>query len=164
MSRENILVGAAEVFVDGVNVGWTEGGVEVEKSFDVYEKEVDQKHDAVDLVATKTTLTVKTQLAEATLENLKRAWNEMSTITDDPTKRTLGIGIQETFPEHTLEFRGKAPTGNQRVYKVWRAFQVGASAHGLRKADKVVFPVEFRCLPDLDKPETEQYGQVIDYK
>jgi len=159
--RTNILVGPAEVFVDGVSVGWTEGGVEIEKSVDIFEKEVDQHFDALDIVATKWTLTVRTAFAEATLENLKIAWNETSTIQAGPPKR-LGIGLQQEIPEHQLEFVGPGPNGTNRRYRFWRAKLVGSSGHAYKKDDKVIFPVEFRILPDETRTEDERYGEVLD--
>ena len=164
VNKINILVGLGTVAVDGIDLGGTEGGVSVEKAIETYEKEVDQLLDATDIVPTKFTVHVETQLAEATLANLKLAWNEKAAITEDATKRTLHIGLRQDLPEHVLVFKGRSPEGRDRTYTVWRAVQAEASAHALQKGEKVVFPVKFRCLPDLSRPLEEQYGIVEDSK
>jgi len=164
VNRMNILVGIGTVAVDGIDIGGTEGGVTVEKAVEVYEKEVDQLLDATDIVPTKWTLHAETQLAEATLANLKLAWNEKAAITEDANKRSLPIGLRQDFPEHVLVFKGKSPEGKDRTYTVWRAIQAEASSHALQKGEKVVFPVKFRCLPDMARSLEEQYGLVEDAK
>ncbi len=92
---QNILVGIGSFFIDGVDLGGTMGGVTIEKTLDVYEKEVDQLLDACGLVPTKYTVNVTTSLEEGTLANLKIAWNEGSSIDFPiPTNRRLKIGYQ----------------------------------------------------------------------
>lgn len=168
MAREckNILHGIAQAFLDGTDVGYTEGGVEVEKGMDTFDKLVDQELDACDIAVTQYTMVVRTSFAEAILENIKRAWNEASAIittTGPPLYRTLKLGIQQEIPEHTLKFVGYSPEKLNREYNFRRAKQITTSAHTLQKGDKVVIPVEFRCLPDFTKPAAEQYGWVDDF-
>jgi len=162
----NILHGIASVSVDGSDVGYTEGGVEIEKGFEVFEKLVDQELDACDIVPTQYTMIARTQFAEATLENLKIAWNEPSSIVTTvgpPSFRTLNLGYQQTIPEHELIFIGYSPAGLQRKFTLWRAKSIDSSAMSLQKTEKVVIPVTFRCLPDVSKIEAERYGKVDDY-
>jgi len=169
MSREckNILHGISSVFIDGSQVGYTEGGVEVEKGMDTFEKLVDQELDACDIAVTQYTMIVRTSFAEATLENIKIAWNEPAAITTTvgpPKYRTLKLGYQQELPEHTLKFVGYSPEKLKREYNFHRAKQIATSAHTLQKGDKIVIPVEFRCLPDFDKPLDKRYGWVDDYE
>ena len=169
MPREckNILHGISQVFVDGTEIGYTEGGVEVEKGMDTFEKLVDQELDACDIAVTQYTMVVRTSFAEATLENIKRAWNEPSTITTTtgpPLYRTLKLGYQQELPEHTLKFIGYSPEKQNREYNFRRAKQIASSAHTLQKGDKIVVPVEFRCLPDFSKDTEERYGWIDDYE
>lgn len=163
----NILHGIAQVLLDGSDVGYTEGGVEVEKTMDTFEKEVDQELDACDIAVTKYTMVVRTSLAEDTLENIKRAWNESSgivTVTGPPKYRELKFGIQQEIPEHELTFIGYSPDKLQRKYVYYRAKQISSSAKTLQKGDKTMIPVEFRCLPDFDKPAGEEYGYCQDFE
>ena len=162
----NILHGISTVFLDGSDVGYTEGGVEVEKTMDTFEKLVDQELDACDIAVTQYSVLVRTSFAEDTLENIKRAWNEPSSITTTtgpPKFRTLKFGYQQEIPEHELKFIGYSPDGLNREYVFYRAKQMSSSAKTLQKTDKAVIPVEFRCLPDFDKIPAEGYGYVKDY-
>lgn len=59
---------------DWRNVGYTTDGVEVTYSPDYGEVEVDQLLDTAKMFKQKMTVTVKTSLAEATLENLELVW------------------------------------------------------------------------------------------
>lgn len=163
---KNILHGIALVLLDGADVGYTEGGVEVEKTMEIFEKEVDQELDACDVAVTKYTMVVRTTFAEDTLENIKRAWNESSTITTvtgPPAYRELKFGVQQEIPEHELIFIGYSPDKLQRKYVFYRAKRITASAKSLKKGEKTVIPVEFRCLADFTKPAGEEYGYVKDY-
>jgi len=159
----NILVGIGVVAVDGNDIGGTLGGVSVEKTVDIYEKEVDQLLDACGLVPTKWTVTVTTNFAEGTLANLKIAWNEGYTI-DFPiaTERRLKLGYQQVLPEHTLEFHGLSPEGLDRQADYYRAIQASASAAMYGKGETLQFPVGFRCLPDFTLPLNEVYGMLVD--
>jgi len=161
--RRNILHGITQVQVDGADVGYTEGGVEIEKTLDTFEKEVDQELDATDICPTKYSMIVRTSFAEITLANIKRVWNENASIVTVPgVSDTLALGYQQTIPEHQLKFIGTAPSGFSRTYTLWRAKQISSSAHSLQKGEKAVIPVEFRCLPDFDKSTDERYGQIVD--
>jgi len=161
---QNVLVGIGEFILDGNDLGATSGGVNVEKTVDIFEKEVDQLLDACGLVPTKWTVTVTTNLAEATLANLKIAWNEPGAISF-PTANTrrLPVGYTQQLPEHTLEFRGVSPEGYDRAAHFRRAIQSAASAWMVGKGEMTMFPVSFRCLPDEAFALEEIYGEIIDY-
>jgi hypothetical protein len=165
VDSKNIISGPCRSFKLGEReVGGTEEGVEVEFGQEFEEHAVDESTDAIMLEPTSTQMIIKTSFAEATLENLKVAWNQASAIVADPTAKTetLNIGINAPVIEYPLEFIGPGPAGKERTYKVHRAIQMSASSHSVRKGNKVVFPVEFRVLPKTDLPENQQYGSVTD--
>ena len=72
-NKANVLVGAATIYVDDNNLGWTSGGLTIEHSADFYNVEVDQEPNPVKSFRVKETFKIKTNLAENTLENLKIA-------------------------------------------------------------------------------------------
>lgn len=163
VTRANVLVGIGTFSVDGTDVGSTAGGVTIEKVQDVYEKKVDQKLDALALYPTSSKMTVKTNISEATLENLKTVWNESTTVTSSGTSRHLDGGIVTALTERALSFNGKSPEGFNRTYAFHKAVVVGASQHAIKKDDMVVYPVEFRIVPDFTKTAGEEYYTVTDY-
>jgi hypothetical protein len=156
ISKANILVGVKNFYLDGVDLGATVGGVEVTKALEVTEKEVDQLLDATDLVPKKYMVTVKTELAEATLANLKKVWNEAAA--PEQAGRVQPIGLSQELPEYELKFTGPDPAGDTRTYIFFRAIAVEAGAQQLKKDGQTVFPVTFRCLPDLDVDLDHCYG------
>jgi hypothetical protein len=76
------------------NVGYTSDGVEVTYSPDYGEVEVDQLLDTAKMFKQKMTVTVKTSLTEATLENLVLVWAQ------GPSSRRYG-GAVGTAPDPT---------------------------------------------------------------
>lgn len=159
----NVLHGISTISLDGSDLGYTEAGVSMEKGIDMFEKEVDQELDALDIMPTKWTITVRTQLAEVTLNNLYLVWNETAGPTTVPgVTRTQLLGVQQTIPEHILVFVGTCPEGNARTYTLNRAKSIEASEHTLQKGDKIVFPVAFRCLLDFTLARDRGYGTIVD--
>jgi len=80
------------------NVGYTSEGVEVTYSPDYGEVEVDQLLDTAKMFKQKMTVTVKTSLTEATLENLVLVWAQ------SPASRRYG-GAVGTAPDATGQER-----------------------------------------------------------
>jgi hypothetical protein len=160
--RGNILVGIGSFSIDSVPVGGTMDGVEVEKTTDYYDKEVDQVLDAVDSVPTKVTMIVRTTLAEATMAHLQKVWNEKLAVQEAGGIRTMFLGIGDVTQEHQIAFTGQGVNGATRTYTFFRARFNGSSAHSIKKDDKVLFPVEFRILPDCTKDLGKQYGTIVE--
>ena len=159
----NVLHGIASFAVDGVDVGYTSDGVEYEKSVDTFEKIVDQEYDALDVIPTQWTIHVNTQFAEATLQNVYIAWNEVNAPVVVPgDTRTLDIGLTQEIAEHKIIFIGKCPEGNARTFTLYRAKIADAVAMSLKKDEQTVVPVSFRCLPDFSKAEASFYGNFVD--
>ena len=160
--RRNIVVGAGTLKVDGVEVGFTEGGVTLTKEGEPYDVTADQEVGVLDVKEISQEYTVETNLLEATLENLKIVWGIESPIETPSGKRVLSFGglsgPNSYPPEHTLEFNGIGPEKKPRKYVVYRAVSVGESAHSYLKGEKTVIPVTFRCLVDTDKPRGRRVG------
>lgn len=162
------------------SAGFTTEGIEVEYTPEFTDVEVDQLLDAAQIYKTRQSFTVRTTLAEATLENLQIVWAmpkealvRYSTHSTDfegnelvAGDEMLGIGggsLGEYPVERSLAFVGNAPRKpgykTERIYHVRRVLQTEASSHGLRRAESTVFPVSFRCMPDPNHPGND-YGFV----
>lgn len=171
---------------DWRDVGFTTNGVEYTYTPNYGEVEVDQLLDAARLFKQKVTATVKTEFAEATLENLLVVWAQSAgslrtgdgtTIKEFNTPATniptgdvlLGVeaGALGAEPiERQLVFVGPSPRavvgGNtrERVYHLRRVVSVDASTHGLKRNDSTRFPVSFRILPA--EVSGAEYGTIRD--
>lgn len=151
------------------SAGFTTEGIEVEYTPEFTDVEVDQLLDAAQIYKTRQSFSVRTTLAEATLENLQIVWampkealvkySTHSTGFDGEDlvegDQLLGIGggsLGEYPVERSLAFIGNAPRRpgykTERIYHIRRVLQTEASSHGLRRGESTVFPVSFRCMPD----------------
>jgi len=167
-NSQNVLVGLSTLKIDGISVGYTSGGVTISLATDRTDKEVDQSFAAVGIIKVRESFTLKTNLAEATLDNLRLIWEQVASIVTTPAgigvppKRKLKWGQAPSIIEHTLEFIGKSPEGYSRSFSVFKAviFEVGDLPH--QKDAITTIPVTFRILPDVSLPAGQEYGEIID--
>lgn len=154
---------------DWFSAGFTTEGVEVEYTPEFTDVEVDQLLDAAQIYKTRQSFSVRTTLAEATLENLQIVWAmpkealvkyathstgfDGETLVEGDSLLGIAGGSLGEYPvERSLAFVGNAPRKpgyrTERVYHIRRVLQTEASSHGLRRGESTTFPVSFRCMPD----------------
>ena len=178
-------------------VGFTSTGLEISYEPNYGEVMVDQLLDAARLFKQTLKVMLKTELVEATLENLTLSWGQMdsyyvnntgSTIANVSTLASgtpvsaetgatlnMAAGALGDAPvERTLIAVGNAPAtikgtattkrNKERVYVARRVVSIDTTAHGLKRDNATVFPVNFRCLPDDSNTAYAgaEYGVVID--
>ena len=111
-SADNVKLGVCNVLFDGVDLGYTKGGVEVEVQTTTHEVTVDQ-HGSTPLaeLITGRTVTANVPLAETTLENLVAIMPGARLITDGvratgsvTLNSNPSIGDSVTFAGFTFEF------------------------------------------------------------
>ena len=121
---------------------------------------------------------LKTEFAEASLENLFVVMNQTSGYNTDNAKKESGTNIQGvqnaveiqggTLGDYPVERSlvavgpGPRPTSgnNERVYYAARAMSMDASSHGLKRDSGTFFPVSFRLLPVAST--SNAYGKIVD--
>lgn len=141
------------------HVGATVDGVEVAFEPDYVDINVDQLKDAAKIFQNGYRVTVRTQLAEATLQNLKVAWGLRDS---DLSGQQLNIPISpDDATERKLLITGKNPAGFERKYFGRRAISAEASSHTLRRGEATLYPVAFRLLADPNYSGSE-YGFIQD--
>lgn len=152
------LTGSAR---DPYHVGATIDGVEVAYEPDYTDIVVDQLKDAAIIFQNGYRVTVRTQLAEATLNNLMLAWGMRDSDLVNAGKR-LNMPVPPDEPrERKLLIVGRNPQDFDRKYFGRRAIVAETSSHTLRRAEATVFPVAFRLLGDPNYPGSE-YGYIED--
>lgn len=158
------------------DVGGTTDGVEVSYEPDFGEVVIDQALDSVKMFKQAMRFSVRTTLAEATLENLLLVWAQSGAPVTSGTTQKVAVAageLGEDPVERSLLFVGKAPRGldgtrRERVYHVRRALQVESSAHSLARADATTLPVSFRCMAESgptftgDTDTSNRYADIID--
>jgi hypothetical protein len=166
-NKANVLVGAATIYVDDNNLGWTSGGLTIEHSADFYNVEVDQEPNPVKSFRVKETFKIKTNLAENTLENLKIAWGIDSSIDLTTTagyRRLAFGGSVADAPEHTLDVYGNAPgtPSRQRRIHFYRVVAVEFGNLVVEKGKEQVIPVTFEAYIDSTQSNGKQIGYIED--
>ena len=161
-TTDNVIIGVGELSVAGTGLGYTNGGVQVVKNSELMDKNVDQAFSPIGVHKVSETYEVKTNLAEATLANLKIVWDQSESVSESSPSRTLSWGIKTSVTEAALEFKGKSPEGYDRTYTVYKAvvWESGEVVHA--KDALTLYPVTFRVLPDIDYGAGKEYGQVVD--
>lgn len=186
---DNIIVGSGDLYIasptdayypgfdlltqptmqtNGSHMGATMEGVEVAYEPDYTDIMVDQLKDAAVIYQNGFRVTVRTNLAEATLTNLKLAWGlPESAYSTGAGFQQLNITIPNDEPvERKLVIWGRSPastgtTLKRRKYYCRRAVSVDASGHALKRAEATMFPVSFRILAD-PVYSLAQYGYIYD--
>jgi len=177
-------------------VGFTSTGLEISYEPNYGEVMVDQLLDAARLFKQTLKVMLKTELVEATLENLTLSWGQMDSYyvaqsgsianvttlasgtpvnTDTGATLNMAAGALGDAPvERTIIAVGNAPAtikgtattrrNKERVYVARRVVSIDTTAHGLKRDNATVFPVNFRCLPDDSNSAYagSEYGVVID--
>jgi len=165
----NILVGEGTLSVgtaigNVVDVGATQDGVEISWEPDMVDIEIDQYGDAARVVQSMTKVSVRTTVAEGTLENLRVSWGYPSSAV---AGGVFSVGLHGVYPEeHVIQIVGNAPGStatvtNSRTYVCNRAIQYSSSGHSLKRSENVAIPLDFRILPDATQTGAE-YGTITD--
>lgn len=164
-------IAAMDAFTD---LGATQNGVEISWEPDMVDIEIDQFGDAARIIQSKVKVTVKTTMAEATLNNLALAWNydsvgatDVVVNNDGASTKTFLFGAQTVFPyEKSLVIQGYAPgttAGSTKTRKFYtkRAISMESTSLTMKRAEASVFAVGFRILPKVEDTGYE-YGKIID--
>lgn len=143
--------------------GATQEGVELAYAPEYGEVEVDQLGDAAVMFFQTASVTLNTQLAEATLENLIFAWGFQDSFL---TGEKFSIGIPDQTPtERSIAVVGKGASVSgdaaERLYVGWRALSVEGSSLAMRRSENTSYQVSIRLLAD-PKHTGEEYGLILD--
>lgn len=111
-STENVKLGVCNVIFDGVDLGFTKGGVEVEVQTQTYEVKIDQFGETpISELVTGRSVSATVPMAETTLENLIKIMPG-STLVSDGVKATGTITLSTASPVDgdTVTIAGKVFT------------------------------------------------------
>jgi hypothetical protein len=170
VTQGNIVVGLGEGTVklgaygavEGscVDVGATEGGVEISMPREYYEKMCDQTLGVIDFVKTSEKCTIKVSLAESTLANHAKAMDYNDSVA--VAAGVLSFGGNADVNYLTIFLNVVGPTGGTRQYHFWKCVCTSASTHSYKKNDKTIVECEFGVIQDLTKTADQQFGTVTD--
>lgn len=153
----NIVHGPAAVLVDGVNVGYTTGGVTLRYAKELLRVPADQASGDVVIKVTKESMFVTTTLLESTVANIAMA---MGCSASTASSADFGSG-SPTLTEHTVSIVGVGPNDCVRTFTFYRAMQVEdvEVAIGSREAvNEINFALELLKDPTHDN----KFGAFVD--
>lgn len=107
---KNVKLGVCKVFFDGIDLGYTQGGVEVSVATETHSVEVDQfGKTSINEIIMGRNVMVKCPLAETTLDNMVRTMPGATLVTAGGVKATGSITITVTAPTNsqTILVNGK---------------------------------------------------------
>lgn len=149
------LFGAAEPAASAIatapssawtDLGGTTDGVTITINQEYTEYEVDQIVDIPGRALTKREITISTNLAEATLDNLALTMNNLSTVSTGADASTLVPAFDTSATQPTyfaLLFDGYAPSGKRRRVVLRRALSVDNTEFAYKKDEQSVYTVTF---------------------
>jgi hypothetical protein len=155
------------------NVGFTNNGLQITYNPTYDSVTVDQLLDTAKLFKSAMEVMIATEMSEGTLENVLVVFGQQSSTlvsagSGTSATDTLGLdagALGEAPTERQLIAVGQAPTSEatatERIYYARRVLSVQQSQFSLARTTPTTFPVTFRLLPDVNKPN-EEYGKIID--
>lgn len=153
----NVKLGVCSITYDGVDLGYTKGGVEVEVTTDTHKVTIDQFGESiVNEYITKRDIIVKTPLAETTLDNLVAIMPGATLVVDsvDSNKKRVdvanGVGtnlltIAKQLILHPIEL---AAGDTSEDLTVPLAGTAGAMNYAYKHDEERVFNTQFTGYPD----------------
>lgn len=127
------------------DLGGTDGGVTLTVGQTYTPMTVDQIAMAVDARLTDEVISVATNLAEATLDNLRRVRNATPDATGE--YEFGGSLITNSSPNFSaILLRGQAPEGGPRLVVIRRTLSMEAIGIPFQKTEKTVFPATWNAF------------------
>ena len=157
------------------NVGFTNNGLQISYQPTYDSVTVDQLLDTAKLFKSAMMVSIATEMAEGTLENVLAVFGQkgntlVSTGSGTSATDTLGLeaGALGSAPtERQLVAVGQAPTSEasstERLYYARRVLSVEQSQFSLARTAATTFPVTFRLLPSGESAHVgSEYGKIVD--
>lgn len=146
----NIVQGSAELWVDGVNMGFTYESVKQTLEREYTDIIVEQVKGPISSVLVMENSNITTVLSEITLNNVRMAWDQAGSSLIGGT--FLSIGTEGGANFHTLTIVAPANPKSGYLYKNYHIFKALSYAnvesdHARGAQSKI--PVTFKCFKDV---------------
>ena len=161
VTKIKVLTESHTLSVDGTDVGYLKGETVISKTVDTNAIEVDQIRAPLEFYPMSTGVTVTCMIAQASLENLKIAWNESPAIAGGVLKG----GVVTILPIRALQFTGVYRvdgTNTTRVLDVFRCQNFAESGNSQNYGNIATVPIVFTMVPDTAKAAGEEFYTLTD--
>jgi len=157
---DNIVVGKARLFIDGTEVGYTQGGAQLRKSNEHLDIQGDQVGGKLKKLRTSEMMFLTFTMLESTLDHMRKALSEPAGNLISGSMVRFGDS-DLTTTEHTVTIKGAAPGGQHRTYEFFRCIISEDFEHPIGQRDAVsVVPIAFELLKDEN--QNESFGHFWD--
>jgi hypothetical protein len=156
-NADNIIIGAAEVQIDGSDVGYTKGGVTVRYEPEFIDVMADQAVGVVRKARSLERMFVVTTLLEVTLEQIRRAFMLPSANLVGQTL-TLGYNNACWVDELAITLIGSGTSCGTRTFSLTKCVTFGTREYNMQREEETAFEVEFECLKDSNG----NFGTIVD--
>ncbi len=143
----NIIQGSAIIYLDGIDIGYTNGGVTVRYSPEYNDIMPDQAVGNVRKFRTSEKMFVTFNLLEPTLDLLRKCWNQpLGNISG--SYYYLGYNDSCSLNEHTLALIGKNGMCSARTFYFYKVMSINETSYAMSRENPTEIEVEFECLKD----------------
>lgn len=157
-NADNIIIGAAEVSIDGSDVGYTKGGVQVRYEPEFIDVMADQAVGVVRKARSLERMYVATTLLEVTLSQIRRAFMIPQAQLTGGTKLTLGYNDSCWVEELAIVLTGSSPSCGTRTWTFGRCVAFGSREYSMTREEETAFEIEFEVLKDANG----NFGTIVD--
>lgn len=156
-STENVKLGPCRITFNGVDLGYTKGGVEVEVETSTHEVNVDQFGETnIAEYITGRNCMVSAPLAETTLENLVAIMPGATLVTDgvDPAimkvevTPNVGVDLLSIAAELSLHPSALPESDKSQDFTLPKTATPGAISYAYKLDEERIFNVTFKAYPD----------------
>lgn len=145
----NIIIGAAEVTINGSNIGFTSGGTEVRYEPDFVEVMADQAVGVVRKGRSLERMYVKTTLLEASLEQIRIAFMFPAANLSGSTL-TLGYNGSCWMSDVAITLVAPGPSCGTRTWTFPVCNSMGSKTYSMKRDEATQFETEFEILKDTN--------------
>lgn len=161
VNRDQILMGAGTVSVDGVELGAYMNGLKLTlaETHQFIQSEVAPGEFDGEVMSRE--VTFETELEESTLENMAVAWNiNTSSVASGTSSKVLDLTPDNAPAFKSVVFQGPSATNKSlvRTVTISKCTKIGSSASTYKRGEKTTIPVQIKALIDA----AGSYGTISD--
>ena len=156
-NADNILIGSATVSVNGIEIGYTQGGTTVAYDTEFVDVDADQANGIVRKGRSMERMYVRFNLLEVSLDQMRIAMM-LPTVNLSGSVLTLGYNDACWVAENVISLVGPGPSCGTRTFSLPKAVSFGSKEYGMTRDSATMYAVEMEVLKDT----SGNFGTITD--
>jgi hypothetical protein len=158
-NAQNIIIGSAQVNINGDDIGFTMGGTTLRYEPTFIDVEADQALGVVRKSRSSERMYINTTVLEVTLERMRQAFMiPAAQLTGGGSTLLLGYNSACWVEELAIVLIGPSPGCGTRTFTFGNCVTFGNREYAMQRDQEVRFEVEFEILKDSNG----NFGTIID--